>query len=171
MRIGVVSIGLTVIEGRSTMLNKLFVIAAAAAAISVPLAGAASADPGDPSGNGIGQGGVPHRTEAFGDAVAAANPGLPPLNPNGSGPLPPGQFFKNLAKVPDMNTPDAAAVAVNGIYGAYSNVPGIDPPGTPVQTNLEAVPPGMATKTFTPGCTSGHTATDPNINGGGPVCH
>jgi hypothetical protein len=38
------------------MLKKLFVTAAAAAAVSVPLAAAAWADPGDPSGNGVGQG-------------------------------------------------------------------------------------------------------------------
>jgi hypothetical protein len=43
------------------MLKKLFITGAAAAAVSVPLAGAAWADPGDPSGNGLGQGGIPKR--------------------------------------------------------------------------------------------------------------
>jgi hypothetical protein len=162
---------LAVIERGTNMLKKLFITAAAAAAVAVPLAGAAWADAGDPSGNGIGQGGVPKKAGAFADAVSAANPGSPPLNPNGSGPLPPGQFYRNVAKVPDMSTPEAAAVAVNGIYGNYSNIP--DVPGTPVQTNppFERIPPGMATKTFTPGCASGHTATNPAVNGGGAVCH
>ena len=44
------------------MLKKLFVTAAAATAMSIPLAGVAwsdPADPGDPNGNGIGAGGVP----------------------------------------------------------------------------------------------------------------
>jgi hypothetical protein len=77
---------------RSTMLKKLFISAAAAAAVSVPLAGAAWADPrtdpgpssrGTPSGNGIGQGGVPKKTGSYFDSVSAANPGLPNLNPNG----------------------------------------------------------------------------------------
>jgi hypothetical protein len=157
-------------RGETNMLKKLFITAAAAAAVAVPLAGAAWADTGDPSGNGIGQGGVPTKAGDFADAVTAANPGLPPLNPNGSGPLPPGQFYRNIAKLPG-STPEDAAVAVNGIYGNYSGVPDVDPPGTPVQTTFDRIPPGMATKTFTPGCASGHIATDPAINGGGPTCH
>ena len=43
------------------MLKKLFVTAAAAAAVSVPLAGVAWADTGDSNGNGIGAGGVPQK--------------------------------------------------------------------------------------------------------------
>lgn len=156
------------------MLKKLFITAAAAAAASVPLAGAAWATPSDnnPPGQGTTGPGIPHEAGAFADAVSEANPGLPPLNPNVSGPLPPGQFYRNIAKLPG-STPEAAAVAVNGIYGTYSNIPDIDPPGTPVQTNppFERIPPGMATKTFTPGCASGHTATNPAVNGGGAVCH
>ena len=42
------------------MLKKLFFAPAAAAAVSVPLAGVAWADkPSDPGGNGVGKGGVP----------------------------------------------------------------------------------------------------------------
>ena len=151
------------------MLKKLFVTAAAAAAVSVPLAGAAWATPSDnnPPGQGTTGPGIPHETGAFADAVAAANPALPPINPNGSGPLPPGQEYRTVAKMPG-STPEAGAVVVNGIYGNYT-VP--DAPGTPVQTNFGVVPPGMVTKTFTPGCTSGHTATDPAVNSGNPVCH
>jgi hypothetical protein len=153
------------------MLAKLFITAAAAAAVSVPFAGAAWATPSDnnPPGQGATGPGIPHEAGAFADAVTAANPGLPPLNPNGSGPLPPGQFYRNIAKLPG-STPEAAAVAVNGIYGTCSNIPDTDPP-SPVQTTFDRVPPGMATKTFTPGYASGHTATDPAVNGGGPVCH
>ncbi|HET7667334.1 MAG TPA: hypothetical protein VFK56_14950 [Mycobacterium sp.] len=152
------------------MLKKLFITAAAAAAVSVPLAGAAWAAPDDPDGKGLGQGGVPKSAGAFADAVTAANPGLPPLNANGPGPLPPGQFYKNLAKLPG-STPEVTAGAVNGIYGTYSDIP--DVPGTPLNptSTFTRIPPGMATKTFTPACTSGHTAIDPNVNGGKPVCH
>jgi hypothetical protein len=154
------------------MLKKLFFTAAAAAAVSVPLAGAAWATPSDnnPPGQGTTGPGIPHEAAAFGNAVDQANPGLPPLNPNG-GPLPPGQFFKNVAKVPDMSTPEAAAVALNGIYGTYSGIP--DVPGTPLNptSTFDRLPPGMDIKSFTPACASGHTATDPNVNGGASVCH
>jgi hypothetical protein len=110
---------------------------------------------------------MPHEIGAFGDAVAAANPNLPPINPRGSGPLPPGQEYSTIAKLPG-STPEAAAAVVNGIYGNYV-VP--DAPGTPVQTNFEKLAPGLVTKTFTPGCSSGNTATAPAVNGGNSVCH
>jgi hypothetical protein len=153
------------------MLKKLFVTAAAAAAVSVPLAGAAWATPSDnnPPGQGTTGPGIPHEAAAFGNAVDQANPGLPELNPSG-GPLPPGQFYKNVAKLPG-STPEAAAGVVNGIYNNYSGIPDVvlDPTKTPV--DFDRVPPGMATKTFTPACASGHTATNDAVNGGGPVCH
>jgi hypothetical protein len=157
------------------MLKKLFISAAAAAAVSVPLAGAAWADPpsdpgpsspGTPSGNGIGQGGVPKKAGSYFDSVSAANPGLPNLNPNGSGPIAPGTVFSTVAKLPG-NTPDALGGFVNTIYGAY----GTPESGGPVVTTFGKTPPGLATKTFTPGCLSGRTATDPAINGGNSVCH
>ena len=158
------------------MIKKLFISAAAAAAVSVPLAGAAWADPpsdpgssspGTPSGNGIGQGGVPKKAGSYFDSISAANPGLPPLNPNGTGaPIPPGKVFSTIAKQPG-NTPDATAAFVNTVYGAYA----LEPGGVPPVTTFGKIPPGLATKTFTPGCSSGHTATDPNLNGGGPICH
>ncbi len=83
------------------MLTKLFITAAAAAALSVPLAGAAWAQPpSDPSStdksdlsstkNGVGAGGMP---EKLGNFVAT---GVTP--PAGSGDrIPPGQQF-NAAK-------------------------------------------------------------------------
>ena len=159
------------------MIKKLFITAAAAAAVSVPLAGAAWADPpsdpgssspGTPSGNGIGQGGVPKKAGSYFDSVSAANPGLPPLNPNGSGaPIPPGKVFSTVAKLPG-NTPDALGGFVNTIYGAYGTP---ETGGVPTAPTFGKTPPGLATKTFTPGCLSGRTATDPNINGGNSVCH
>ena len=148
------------------MLKKLFITAAAAAAMSVPLAGVAWADP--PSGNNPpGQNptgpGVPHGVGATLDAITAigqaTNPALPDLNPNGTGnPVPPGQAF-NQAKdqYPDAkNTPTAVADFVNKEFNDYLGI----------NTAFTIVPPGLATKTFTPGCKSGHTATDPNGNAG-----
>lgn len=156
------------------MFKKLCIAAAAAGAISVPLAGAAWADPADPSsndpssnGNGIGQGGVPQKAGAWSDAISAANPNLPSVNPNGSGPLAPGQFFSDLAKMPG-NAPKAGADAANFIYGYYT-IPDVS--DTPNQTNFEFLPPGLSTKEFTPACSTGHTASDPAVNGGDPACH
>jgi hypothetical protein len=139
------------------MLKKLFITAAAAAAVSVPLAGLAWADP--PSGNNPpGQGatgpGVPHEVGAFADSVG--------LNPNGPGnPIPPGQEI-NIAKnlFPGVPTPTAVGDFVNGVY-AIQGVP----------TTFGPTPPGLTVKTFTPGCSSGNGATDPAVNGGGSICH
>src|SRR4051794_26231202 len=99
------------------MLKKLFATAAAAAAVSVSLAGAAWATPSDnnPPGQGTTGPGMPHEIGAFGDAVAAANLNLPSINPRGSGPLPPGQEYSAIAKLPG-STPEAVAGVVNDIY-------------------------------------------------------
>lgn len=139
------------------MLKKLFITAAAAAAVSVPLAGVAWADP--PSGNNPpGQGatgpGIPHEFGAFADSVNA--------NPNGPGnPVPPGQEI-NIAKglFPGVPTPTAAGEFINGVYASQG-----------VATTFGPTPPGLAAKTFTPGCTSGHKATDSGVNNGGSICH
>jgi hypothetical protein len=112
------------------MLTKLFIAAAAAAAVSVPLAGAAWADP--PSGNNPpGQGttgpGLPHELGAFADSVG--------LNPKGKGsPIPPGQEI-NIAKdtFPGVSTPVAVGEFVNGVYAV-----------TGVTTNFGPTPPGLA---------------------------
>jgi hypothetical protein len=139
------------------MLEKLFVTAAAAAAVSVPLAGVAWADPpsgNNPPGHGATGPGIPHELGAFADSLG--------LNPNGPGkPIPPGQEI-NLAKdaSPGVSTPVAVGEFVNGVYASQG-----------VTTTFGPLPPGSAAKTFTPGCTSGHTATDPAVNGGGSICH
>jgi hypothetical protein len=126
------------------MIKKLFITAAAAAAMSVPLAGVAWADP--PSGNNPpGQG--------------ATGPGIPNEVAGLFGspkPVPPGSVFSTIAKEPG-NVPAGAGNFLNTFYG-----------GT---TNFGPTAPGLGTKTFTPGCTSGHTATDPAVNGGGSICH
>ena len=69
------------------MLKTLFFTAAAAVAVAVPLAGVASADPGDPNGNGLGQGGMPQRLGDF------ANTGVTPGLTDTNAPIPPGQEF------------------------------------------------------------------------------
>jgi hypothetical protein len=96
----------------------------------------------------------PHELGDFADSVG--------LNPNGKGnPIPPGQEI-NVAKdtVPGVSTPVAVGEFVNGVYAV-----------TRVTTNFGPTPPGLAVKTFTPGCTSGHGATDQAVNGGGAICH
>jgi hypothetical protein len=140
------------------MFTKLFITAAAAAAVSVPLAGVASADP--PSGNNPpGQGatgpGMPHELGAFADSIG--------LNPNGQGqPIPPGQEI-NLAKAasPGVSTPVAVGTFINNVYAATGNP----------NTTFGPTAPGMAVKSFSPGCASGHGPTDPAVNNGGPICH
>jgi hypothetical protein len=128
------------------MLKKLFLTAAAAAAVSVTLAGVACADtPSDPSSNsnGIGAGGVPQK----------AGPVLESLGVGTGNPTPPGSLFKDSAKVPGMNTPDA--------YGALLDVLGqtLNPPAT-----FGPTPPGMGVKSLTPGCSQGTTG------GGHKIC-
>ena len=107
------------------MFKKLFIAAAAASAVSVPLAGAACADP--PSGNNPpGQGttgpGLPHELGAFADSVGP--------NPNGKGnPIPPGQEI-NIAKdtFPGVSTPVAVGEFVNGVYALRASRPISAPP-------------------------------------------
>ena len=67
------------------MLEKLFITAAAAASVSVPLAGVAWATPSDnnPPGHDASGPGIPHAVGATLGTLSAANPNLPNLNPNG----------------------------------------------------------------------------------------
>ncbi len=120
------------------MFKKLLVAAAAAAAVSVPFAGAAWADT---TSNGIGAGGVPGHV---GDVISEVNPDY---NPSGD-PMPPGSIASGIAKE-DGSTPEAFGGFVNGFW---DNV-GVD-------TNYGPTPPGLAVKSFTPGCTHGRQATD-----------
>jgi hypothetical protein len=140
------------------MLRKLLVTAAAAAAVSVPLAGVAWADPpsdpGSPNGNGIGQGGVPQKAGDFltNHVFPNANP-----NPGGVGPVTPGSQFSQAAKVPGLNTPDAYGQALTAFW---SGPPPFGPHTTdigPIQTVFGSTPPGLATKVFTPGCSHGRS--------------
>ena len=91
------------------MLKKLFVTAAAAAAVSVPLAGVAWATPSDnnPPGQGATGPGVPHEIGGYLDRSARN------ANPN---PVPPGKLF-NMAKEgfggPGVSTPAAIGDFVN----------------------------------------------------------
>jgi hypothetical protein len=151
------------------MLKKLFITAAAAAAVSVPLAGVAWADPSQPNnppGHNPTGPGVPHGVGATLDAVSAANPALPSLNPNGTGnPVSPGQAF-NQAKDqfggPGVSTPKAVGAFVDKEFNNYLGIPGTD-------FGTTGLAPGLATKTFTPGCKSGHTAASGPVGPG--VCN
>jgi hypothetical protein len=151
------------------MLKKLFIIAAAAAALSVPLAGTAWAEPPSDSGSSSkatnpnpsvppGQSdngpGIPRVGGAF-LSGAGANP-----NPGGTGPVTPGQVF-NVAKkaFPGVSTPVAVGEFVNGFYNSHG-----------VPTTFGPTPPGLATKTFTPGCSSGRAASDAAL-GPNPICN
>ena len=141
------------------MLKKLFISAAAAAAVSVPLAGVAWATPSDNNppgqpGPGATGPGIPHAAGAFGDSVNQ--------NPNGPGErVPPGQEF-NIAKdaFPGAPIPVAVGQFVNGVYASVG-----------VPTQFGPTPPGLATKTFTPGCKSGHTEHRDTAAVGSGICN
>jgi hypothetical protein len=127
------------------MLKKLFITAAAAAAVSVPLAGAAWAAPSDPSGNGIGQGGVPDKAAAFTRSVFP-NTDLSDLESGKSGNIAPGTAFSTGAKVPGVNAPEGYGSALTQFYreNGYPNTPDFGP-----------LTPGQVTKVFTSGCGNG----------------
>jgi hypothetical protein len=141
------------------MIKKALVAVIAAGALSVPLAGVAWADPpsesSDPPGQSDTGPGVPRVVGAFLDSANA--------NPNGPGnPVPPGQEFnvaKGLFGGPGVSTPEAIGDFVNAFYNSNG-----------VPTTFGPNPPGIATKTFTPGCTHGRTASDPAL-GGTSICN
>jgi hypothetical protein len=143
------------------MLKKLFVTAAAAAAMSVPLAGAAWADkPDDP---GAGNQGVPDRATAV-VVNTLSNQGVPEPVINAtvdafqsgkSGVVAPGTAYSLGAKTDcasgPCNTPDGYGVALNTFYGAFGIDPGdVNPvdPGQPFGRTI----PGSVTRSLTPGC-------------------
>ena len=141
------------------MLKKLIVTAAAAAAMSVPLAGVACADkPSDPgsNGKGLGQGGVP----------AAAGAYLQRTYPDADPPFPdkvtPGSVFSQAAKLPG-NTPEGYGAALTQQFNTLG-LPDVFPSGSspeatppPMGTTYTVGPtiPGSVVKLFTPGCSSG----------------
>jgi len=124
------------------MLKKLFVTAAAAAAVSVPLAGAAWADqPDDP---GAGNQGVPDRAAGAVESILGNPDALDGLQSGKSGVVSPGTAFSLGAKVPGLNTPDGYAVALNGFYISQNR---------PDLATFEApMIPGSVTTDFTPAC-------------------
>ena len=138
------------------MLKKLFATAAAAAAVSVPLAGVAWADkPSDPgsNGNGLGQGGVP---AAAGEALNRNYPGAFPDK------VPPGSVFSQAAKLPG-NLPEGYGASLTQLFNT-AGLPDVFPSGSapavppPPGTNPFSVGPtipGSVVKLFTPGCANG----------------
>jgi hypothetical protein len=154
------------------MFKKLFITAAATAAVSVPLAGVAWATPSDVPNNPPGHNptgpGIPNGLGATADLVTAigqaSDPSLLSLNPNGSGKVAPGQVIneaKDLNGGPGVNTPTATGAFVNDFQQTYL--------GT--TTDFTKLPPGLVTKTLTPGCQSGNTASAPNGNIGPGICN
>jgi hypothetical protein len=139
------------------MLKKLFFTATAAAAVSVPLAGAAWADkPSDPGANGVGKGGVP---AAVGEAL---NRNYPTVY-DGS-PVTPGSAFSGVAKTkpPGTSLPDAYGAALTltvNMLGLPDLFPSGSAPATPppAGTTFEigSTTPGSVVKLFTPGCVNG----------------
>jgi hypothetical protein len=136
------------------MFKKLFFTAAAAAAVSVPLAGAAWAVPpqddpnrSDPPGQSVAGHGIPQVAGAIADQLGTRPPGSNPGDP-----LPPGKVF-NYAKdlFPGDPTPVAYGKALNQVFN------------TNIFTNTA---PGLGVKSAAPGCSSGHTAGDANICSG-----
>jgi hypothetical protein len=146
-------------KGEEHMLKKLFVTAAAAAAVSVPFAGVAWADkPEDP---GAGNQGVPDRATAtvvdqlsdLGVDETTINTVLAASQSGNSGVVAPGSAYSTGAKVPGLNAPDGYGVALNAFYSGLG-IPLTDPrvnpfdPGEPFGRTI----PGSVTRAFTPGC-------------------
>jgi hypothetical protein len=139
------------------MLKKLLVTAAAAAAVSVPLAGVAWAD--KPSDPGAGNQGVPDRATAVvvntlssqGVSESVINATLDAFQSGKSGNIAPGTAFSTGAKVPGLNAPDGYGVALNTFYRGFGIDPGkVNPvdPGQPFGRTI----PGSVTRSLTPGC-------------------
>lgn len=139
------------------MLKKLFITAAGAAVVSVPLAGAAWATPAnnEPPGQRdttSGQPGIPGVVGQVGDSVN--------VNPHPGEALPPGQALSstndNSVTIYDGNGTPVAEVPVAGgnapaRYGDF-----LRQAGYPVAPG-EKVPYGQGVKAATPGCASGTT--------------
>jgi hypothetical protein len=131
------------------MLTKCFVAGAAAAALSVSLAGMALADkPADPgsAGSGIGSGGVPQNIGTFLDTGVT-----PSLIPGGA-PIAPGKVIGELANEPG-NVPTNVGQFEANLWATHSRSDGAQ-----VQSVWGPTPPGMSVKFFTPGCGIGRTA-------------
>ncbi len=137
------------------MFKKLFFTAAAAATVSVPLAGVAWAEP--PTDPGAGNNGVPDRAAAVVKATVASIGGDPSTALDGfqsgkSTVVAPGTAFSTGAKVPGVNTPDGYAVALNDYYRTHSD-PVFDP-------GFVRVIPGQVARTLTNHCAQHPTGTN-----------
>jgi hypothetical protein len=129
------------------MFSKMMITMAAAAAVSVPFAGAAWADP--PSDNNP-------------PGHATTGPGLPNEAAGLFGspdPITPGSVFSTLPKTKGESTPEAVRDFLNDVFYAGTGA------------NFAPTPPGVTIKTFTPACRSGRTASDPAVDGGASICH
>jgi hypothetical protein len=149
------------------MFKKLFVTAAAAAAVSVPLAGVAwAAPPSDPGStdNPIGQGGLPQKLGSFVDTgITDGDPLTPSLN-QGGGPTPPGSaFVKGFAQVPGVNTPQVVGQFENGLW-SQQQIVNSDGTLTSIPTTFGDTPPGLALKPLTPGCNKGREVVPGDTN-------
>ncbi|HNM84257.1 MAG: hypothetical protein U0Q20_01085 [Mycobacterium sp.] len=154
---------LAAIERGVLVFKKLFFTAAAAAAVSVPLAATGWAEPpSSPSStdtstvNGVGKGGMPQKLGDF-----SATGVTPPLAASND-PIPPGKEFnlaKDLFKGPGESTPDAIRDFESFVW---SNSQLVVPGGTETITSnpqdWEGVTPGLAIKPLTPGCDHGRSA-------------
>jgi hypothetical protein len=147
---------MTEMEG-TNMIKKIVITAAAAAAVSVPLAGAAWAEP--PDDPGAGNQGVPDRAAA---AVASQlreqgvpepviNAALAASQSGKSGVVAPGSAYSTGAKVPGLNTPDGYGVALNTFFSTLGIDPGDVNPFDPDEPFGRTIP-GSVTRAFTPGC-------------------
>ena len=151
------------------MLKKLFVTAAAAAAVSVPLAGAAWAEPPDDPGSN----GVPSKSGAFLNefdnyAGVTLNDGTTIAGQ----PIPPGQVFREAAKVAGQNVPDAYGDQLTDFYNAYGLPRDMVAPGPLPGVTVAVGPttPGSVVKLFTPGCVNGKgPRPSVSVNGGPDV--
>ena len=152
------------------MIKKLFITAAAAAAVSVPLAGAAWAEPPSDPGStdtstdtGIGSGGMPGKLGTF------LKHGIVDANGDGFGdgsPTTPGSIISGQAKA-DGNTPDAMRDFEAGIWSNYRLVrpDPLEPETiTSVPGDWEGVTPGLAIKPLTPGCDHGRSAVPSSVS-------
>ena len=138
------------------MLKKLFITAAAAAAVSVPLAGVAWAEPdsNSPPGQNDTGPGLPAKLGTFADTgIKGKILGTPSLNPSGA-PTPPGSVFvKPLTGLPG-NIPGALGDFENQLWSAYTLAD-----GTSIPTTWGDTPPGLAIKPLTPGCNGADCST------------
>jgi hypothetical protein len=129
----------------------MFIAATAAAALSVPLAGLAWAEPPQqPDTNGIGKGGMPDKLGNFVESGIVGPPtGL-------SAPLPPGKAI-NLAKdlSPGVPTPTAIQNFEATLWSNHTLPDGIPIPSDP--DDWGNITPGLAIKPLTPGCGRGNT--------------